>query len=201
MWPLIDPNFDNIQTGIPIQLESKTRNTAIIGIDTIDLNLQGGSTLVLHDVWHELSRPLILFRLLDEDDIRIDFSSRGRTLHKGNVLLARGSKVHTLYPLYVTLKEGDLFLVDILVSSLWHGQLGHLNKADITHLSKAKYILKLSFSDHQFCKHCQYDKQTTTLHPTTSPRESSPLDLVHFKGLWPSATSVLWWCLLLHQLH
>ena len=32
-------------------------------------------------------------------------------------------------------REGDLFLVDIPVSSLWHGRLGHLVKAGITHLS------------------------------------------------------------------
>ena len=87
--------------------------------------------------------------------------------------------VHSLYPLYVTLREGDLFLVDIPVSSLWHGRLRHLNKADITHLSRVGYIPKLSFSDHQFCEHCQYDKQVAASHPTSIPRESSPLDLVH----------------------
>ena len=55
----------------------------------------------------------------------------------------------------------------------------HLSKAGITHLSKAEYITKLSFSDHQFCEHCQYGKQVAASHPTTSPRESSPFDLVH----------------------
>jgi hypothetical protein len=72
-----------------------------------------------------------------------------------------------------------VFVVDILVSSLWHGRLSHLSKAGITYLSKAGYIPKLSFSDHQFCKHCQYGKQVATPHPTSVPRESSPLDLVH----------------------
>jgi 5'-3' exoribonuclease 2 len=69
--------------------------------------------------------------------------------------------------------------VDILVSSLWHGRLGHLSKTDITYLSKAGYIHKLSFSDHQFCEHCQYGKKVATPHSTSVPRESSPLDLVH----------------------
>ena len=73
-----------------------------------------------------------------------------------------------MYPLYVTLREGDLFLVDIPMSSLWHGRLGHLSKAGITHLSKAGYILKLSFSDHQFCKHCQYGKLVAASHPTSA---------------------------------
>jgi hypothetical protein len=53
-----------------------------------------------------------------------------------------------MYPLYVMLKEGDLFVVVISVSSLWHGRLGHLSKTGITYLSKAGYIPKLSFSDH-----------------------------------------------------
>jgi hypothetical protein len=52
------------------------------------------------------------------------------------------------------LKEGDLFVVDIPVLSLWHGRLGHLSKTGITYLSKADNIPKLSFSDHQFCEHC-----------------------------------------------
>ena len=109
----------------------------------------------------------------------IGFSSRGWTLHKGNLLLARGPKVHSLYPLYVTLKEGDLFLVDIRVSSLWHGRLGHLNKANVTHLSRDGYIPKPFFSNHQFCEHCQYGKQVIASQRTSTPRESSPLDLVH----------------------
>jgi hypothetical protein len=69
--------------------------------------------------------------------------------------------------------------VDIPVSSLWHGRLGHLSKASIMHLSKSGYIPKLSFSDHQFCEHCQYGKQVTARHLISTPRESRPLDLVH----------------------
>jgi hypothetical protein len=94
-------------------------------------------------------------------------------------MLARGPRIHFLYPLYVTLKEGDMFVVDILVSSLWHGRLSHLSKASITYLSKASYIPKVSFSDHQFYEHCQYGKKVATPHPTSVPRESSTLDLVH----------------------
>ena len=46
--------------------------------------------------------------------------------------------------------KGALFLVDILVPSLWDKRLGHLSNYDITHISKANYNPKLSFSDHQF---------------------------------------------------
>jgi predicted RNA binding protein YcfA (HicA-like mRNA interferase family) len=105
---------------------------------------------------------------LDEAGFRTNFSSGGWSIHKGNLLLAHAPRIHFLYPLYATLREGDLFVVDIPVSSLWHGGLGHLSKTGITYLSKAGYIPKLSFSDHQFYEHCQCGKQVTTPHPTTA---------------------------------
>ena len=68
-----------------------SQHCAIIGIITIELNLPDGSALVLHNVRHvpKLSRPLITVGQLDEDGIRVGFSSGGWTLHKGNLLLAR----------------------------------------------------------------------------------------------------------------
>jgi hypothetical protein len=167
-------NFDLVRVG-------NSQHCAVIIIGTVELNLPGGSMIVLHDVRHvpELTRSLISVGQLDEAGFRTIFSSGRWGIHKGNLLLACGPRIHFLYPLYVTLKEGDLFVVDIPVSSLWHIRLGHLSKAVITYLSKAGYIPKLSFSDHQFCEHCQYGKQVATPHPTSAPRESSPLDLVH----------------------
>ena len=90
---------------------------AIKEIRTVELNLPGGSTLVLHNFRYvpELSRPLISVGQLDEDGICARFSSGGWTLHKGNLLLAQGSKVHSLYQLYVPLREGDLFFVDVVL--------------------------------------------------------------------------------------
>ena len=87
-------------------------------IDIVELNLLGGPTLVLHNVQHviELSSPLISIRQLDEDGIHVGFSLGGWTLHGVSLLLARGPKVHSLYQLYVTLGEDNLFPVDILVS-------------------------------------------------------------------------------------
>jgi hypothetical protein len=158
-----------------------SQHCAVIGIGSVELNLPGGSTIVLHDVRHvpELTRSLISVGQLDEADFRTSFSSGGWSIHKGNLLLARGSRIHSLYPLFVTLCEGDLFVIDIPVSSLWHGRLGHLSKTGRSFLPKAGYIPKLSFSDHQFCEHCQYGKQVANSHPTSVPRESSLLDLVH----------------------
>jgi hypothetical protein len=163
-------NLDPLHVG-------NSQHCAVISTGTVELNLLGGSTIVLHDVRHvlELTWSLISVGQLDEAGFRTNFSSGGWSIHKGNLLLARGLRIHSMYPLYITLQEGDVFVMDIPVSSLWHGRLGHQSKTGITYLSKAGYIPKLSFSDHQFCEHCQYSKQVAT----HVPRESSPLDLVH----------------------
>ena len=85
--------------------------------------------------------------------------------HRENLQTACGPKVHLVYPLYITLRESRIFMVDLPESSPWHGKLGHLSKSGITQLSKAEYIPKLSFSDHQFYKHCQYGKKIAVPHP------------------------------------
>ena len=53
---------------------------------------------------------------------------------------------------FLYFRTHGLVPTDIPVSSLWHGRLRHLIKVVITHLSRAAYIPKLSFSDHQFCE-------------------------------------------------
>jgi hypothetical protein len=52
---------------------------AVIGIDMVELNLPGGSILVLHDVQHvpKLSRLLISMGQLDEAGIPSSFSTKG----------------------------------------------------------------------------------------------------------------------------
>ena len=119
-WQYSAQQYDSIQVG-------NLQHCAIIVIGTVELNLLAGSTLVLHNIRHvpypELSIALISVGQLDEDDIGDDISWGRCTLHKGNLLLAWGLKVHSLYLLYATLRSGDLFLVDIPMSSLWQGRL------------------------------------------------------------------------------
>ena len=148
-WQYMAQNLDSVRV-------DNSQHCAVVGIDTIELNLMVGFIVVLHDVWHvpKLTSPPILVGQLDDDgSMSSSYQEGGHSIEETTYLL-QGTKVHSLYPLYVALKDDDLFLVDIPVSSLWHGWLRHLSKAGITHLSKSGYIPKLSFSDHQFCEHC-----------------------------------------------
>jgi hypothetical protein len=81
-------NFDPVRVG-------NSQHCAVIGIGIVELNLPGGSTIVLHDVQHvpELSRSLISVRQLDEACFRTSFLSGGWSIHKGNLLLARGPRI------------------------------------------------------------------------------------------------------------
>ena len=49
MWFLIDPNFGNIRHFDSVRV-GNSQQCAIIGIGSVELNLPGGSTLLLHDV-------------------------------------------------------------------------------------------------------------------------------------------------------
>ena len=56
-----------------------SQHYVVFGIGSVELNLLGGSTLVLHDVRHvpDLSRSLISMGQLDEVSILLGFSSGG----------------------------------------------------------------------------------------------------------------------------
>jgi ATP-binding cassette subfamily B (MDR/TAP) protein 1 len=75
-------SFDPIRVG-------NSQRCAVIYIGTVELNLSGGSTIVLHDVWHvpELTRSLISVGQLHEAGFRTNFSSGGWSIQKGNLLL------------------------------------------------------------------------------------------------------------------
>jgi ATP-binding cassette subfamily B (MDR/TAP) protein 1 len=51
----------------PVRI-GNSQHCAVIGIGIVELNLPGGSTIVLHDVWHvpEVTRSLISVGQLDE---------------------------------------------------------------------------------------------------------------------------------------
>jgi hypothetical protein len=75
-----------------------SQHCAVIGIGIVELNLPGGSTIILHDVRHvsDLTRSLISAGQLNEADFRTRFSSGEWSIHKGNLLLARGARIQSL---------------------------------------------------------------------------------------------------------
>ena len=157
MWCLIDLNSSNIRHNIPKEWARNLQHYTIIGIGMVELNLPGGSTLVLHFLTFQRNEPEISNMYLSSQDhwsqsnnwTKMTFvsapqqesghSTRGTTD-------CQRTKGALIVPTICHSREGGLFLVDIPVSSLWHCRFFHFSKLGIAHLSRSGYIPKLSFS-------------------------------------------------------
>ena len=82
----------------------------IAGIGNISMILPNGSHFVIRNVNHvpKLTRNLISIRQLDDIGYKFSFGQQSWKICKGNLLLASGSKLQSLYPLYVSCKNSLL---------------------------------------------------------------------------------------------
>lgn len=82
-------------------------------------------------------------------------------IQKGSMLLARGAKCGTLYPLHVSgVFDHVVAITELPSTSLWHCRLGHMSQNGMKLLCRLNYVPHLSFSDFEFCEPCLYGKQT-----------------------------------------
>ncbi|MCO5572532.1 hypothetical protein L7F22_026287 [Adiantum nelumboides] len=98
---------------------------------------------------------------------------------KGHLILAHGSKVGILYPLYVSNKNNVLSITELPTVALWHSRLGQMSKKGMETLSRLGYLPSLSFFDFPFCERCQYGKQARAHCTHSFDKERKPLELVH----------------------
>ena len=85
----------------------KTFACDIIGIGDIPMVLSNGMRFVVENVCHVpcLTRNLISIPQLDDLGYKVTFSQSSWKISKGNILVAHGIKVGSLYPLYVSSKD------------------------------------------------------------------------------------------------
>ena len=96
-------------------------------------------------------------------------------ISKGSLVVARGTKLGTLYMLHVTtVKDHVICVVKQPNLSLWHCRLGHVSQNGMKVLSHLGYVLGFNFSDFSICEHCLYGKQTQSPHKKGSYRKSEP---------------------------
>ena len=80
---------------------------------------------------------------LDDSRYKVIFSSKSFHITKGNMVIVKGNKVASLYPLLVHKKEH-------LLTCIWHGRLGHMSRGEMETLSLFGYLPVLSVSNFQF---------------------------------------------------
>ena len=95
------------------------------------------------------------------------------------MIVAKGNKVDSLYPLFVHKKEHLLAITNQPMTSIWHRRLGHMSRNGMEILSLYGHLPKFSFSDFAVFEHCQHGKQTRSAHKINVNSSTKPIDLVH----------------------
>ena len=94
---------------------------------------------------------------LDGGGYHTSFSIQHWKIQKGSLVLARGAKFGTLYPLHVSnVVDHVVAIIEQASASLRHGQLGHMSKNGMEILSSSGYIPCLSLANFDLCEHCVY---------------------------------------------
>ena len=154
----------------------------IVGLGSVQFSFADGMTFVLHNVRHvpQLKKSLISTGQLDDAGYHTTFGDKKWKICKGSRIVAKGCKVDTLYPLYVSSVRDHVVAVTEQPSvSLWHGRLGHMSKRGMETLSRCGYLPYLRYADFSHCEHCIYGKHTQTPHKRSLSLKSDRLDLVH----------------------
>ena len=107
------------------------------------------------------------------------------------MVIASGTKLGSLYLLFVSPKNSVLFVTELPNVALWHIWLGHMSRKGMETLSRSGYLPPVCFDDFPFYEHCMYGKQTCTLGNITFEKDRQPLELVHSDICSPMPTRSL----------
>ena len=104
----------------------------IEGVGTIHLALENGQELILQDVRYVpgIKKSLLSIGQLDARGYFTTFGGGSWKVHKGSMLIVKGSKRGTLYYLHCKALPGKFLAVAEVHSQmeLWHKRLGHMSQ-------------------------------------------------------------------------
>ncbi|MCO5569108.1 hypothetical protein L7F22_022815 [Adiantum nelumboides] len=147
----------------------------IIGAGDIKLSLPNGSIFTFTNVRHvpKLTKSLISTGQLDDAGYHTTFGNQSWKLYKGSLVVMRGNKCGTLYPLHVSGVHNHVVAITEEPSvSLWHRRLGHMSKIGMEYLSRFKYIPVFYYSDFSTCEYCMFGKQNKSSHSRRGSHKS-----------------------------
>ena len=94
----------------------------------------------------KLTKSLISTGQLDDIGYATTFGSQSWRIQKGSLIIARGAKCGTLYPIHVSFVSNHVIVVTELPNaSLWHGRLAHRSLKGMETLSRLGYLPVLNF--------------------------------------------------------
>ncbi|MCO5605662.1 hypothetical protein L7F22_059845 [Adiantum nelumboides] len=153
----------------------------IIGARDIKLSLPNGSIFTLTNVRHvpKLTKSLISTGQLHDAGYHTTFGNQSWKICKGSLVVMRGNKCGTLYPLHVSRVHNHVVAITEEFSvSLWHRRLGHMSQTGMEYLSRFKYIPIFDYSDFSICEYCMFGKQNKSSHLRRGSHKYEHLELV-----------------------
>ena len=154
----------------------------ILRVGDVQLEFQSGTSFMLRNVKHvpSITKSLISTGVYDDAGYITVFGNNTWKISKGSMTVAHGVKPGSLYMLYVSGVNHNVFnIIERPNVSLWHRRLGHMSKKGMEILSRSDYLPGFSFHDFEFCEHCLYGKQTQEPHKHRGNRKDQRLALVH----------------------
>ena len=154
----------------------------IAGIGDIHLHSSTGCQLILKNVRHvpDVRLNLISTGKLDDEGYANQFNGGKWKLTKGNLVIAKGTKVSTLYIMKAKLSNEEVNATVESSSDLWHKRLGHMSEKGLQRLVNQQLLPDVKGVSLKTCTHCLVGKQhRVAFHKLPPSRKSSPLELIH----------------------
>ncbi|MCO5557402.1 hypothetical protein L7F22_010965 [Adiantum nelumboides] len=115
----------------------------ILGIGDVKICMATGTQFMLKDVRHvpKLLKSLVSTGQLDDLGYTTVFGNGSWLIRKANLVIFKGQKSGTLYPLYVSsMKENGIYVAETMPSiELWHSRLGHISQKGMKTLKHFGY--------------------------------------------------------------
>lgn len=132
----------------------------ITGLGDIQIKSSNGFRWMIRGVRYVpgLNKNLISIRQLDTEGYKIVFSNKEWKIIKGAMVVARGTKIGTLF---FTDNNMELLTVsgDTVDPVIWHSRLGHMSQKDFKILANKGLLPKAKSVEIKFCEGCVFSKQ------------------------------------------
>ena len=139
-----------------------------------------------------LTKSLIFPGQLDDIGYHTVFGSQSWNIMKGSMIIAKGVKCGSLYPMHVSsVNENVVAITELPSTSLWYCRLGHISRSGMENLTRFGYLPALPYLNFPFCEFCVYGKHAKSSHKSLDKKQLQPLELVHSDVCGPMRTRSL----------
>ena len=164
----------------------------VTGIGDVVLKTTLGTTWTLKSVRliPDLTRMLLSIGQLDDQGYNVNFGNGQWKVVKGNLVIAKGKKVGTLYMLNTPSVGANAVTSEINPSTLWHQRLGHMSEKGMGMLAARGKLKGLKKVENAFCEPCVLGKQKrVSFVKTGKTPKAKKLELIHSDVYGPTPVS------------